>query len=156
MNVRDLMTSPIPSVPPDASIAQVAQLVLDRNVPGVPVVDSSGRLLGTVTEKDLVAKHARLHMPVYLSLLGGFLPLETHRTDEEVRHILAVSARDIMSGRPDTIPAGADVDDAATMMVEKDADLLVVVDGEMPAGVITRRDIIRLLVVEENDGNPAS
>lgn len=153
MIVRDIMISPAPCVAPEASVASVAQLVLTNGVPGAPVVEATGKLIGMVTDKDLVAKHARLHLPVYLGILGGILPLETHRTDEDVRHILGVTARDVMTADVETIGPEADVDDAATTMVDRDADMLVVLDGEQVVGVLTRRDIIRLLVLEENDAD---
>src|SRR5579872_2160828 len=153
MQVRDIMSNTVRSVPPDASVAQVARLVLDTGAPGVPVVDARGRLLGVVTDKDLVAKHARLHLPVYLGLLGSVLPLETHRTDEGMRHILGITARDIMSEAKETIAPDTDVDDAATIMVDRDVELLIVLEGDVVAGLVTRRDIVRLLVLEESDAD---
>jgi CBS domain-containing protein len=151
MNVRDLMTEPI-TVDPSTSIGRVSRLMVENHLSGLPVVDQRGSLVGVVTESDLVTKHARVHGPTYLGFLGGVLPIETRRQDAEVRRALAVSAGDIMSMDFATIPPGADIEDAATLMVERDANPIAVVEGERLVGMISRADIVRLLVVEEDDG----
>jgi CBS-domain-containing membrane protein len=156
MKVRDIMTAPAPSVTPDAPVAQVAQLVLDHGLPGIPVMSEPGRLLGVVTERDLVAKHANVHLPVYIALLGALLPVGTHHTDEDVRHILAVTASEIMTPGGRSIAPEAEVDDAATVMAERDSELLTVMDAGRLVGLLTRRDIIRLLVIEESDAGAES
>jgi CBS domain-containing protein len=156
MKVREIMTTPAPFVSPETSVAQVAQLVLDRGLPGIPVLQEQGTLIGVVTERDLVAKHANVHLPVYVALLGALLPLGTHHADEDVRHILAVTAGEIMTRGDQSISPDVEVDDAATIMAERDVDVLVVMDGGALAGVLTSRDIIRLLVIEESDANGGS
>lgn len=156
MKVRDLMQSPAPAVRPDAQVTDVARLILDRNLSGVAVVDGSGRVRGVVTQADLVAKHARVYAPLYLGILGGILPFDTGRTEEELRHVLAVTAAELMSEREHLIDGDAEIDDAASRMVEHRENPLLVMEGETLVGMLSQTDVIGLLLREElesGDGN---
>lgn len=155
MKVREIMTAPAPSVTPETRVADVARLILERGTGGAAVVDGTGRLLGIVTEHDLVSKHARVHFPRYLGILGGMLPIDLGRGEDDLRRILGVTARDLMTEHADTIDPDADVDDAATLMVDRDANPLVVMEGDRVAGLLSHSDVIRLLIVEESDEGTA-
>ena len=87
MKVRDIMSSSVVTVSPQERVGEVARLMLDQGVSGLPVVDVEGRVVGIITEGDLVAKHARPHVPLYLGILGMFLPIETQRREEELRRV---------------------------------------------------------------------
>src|SRR5262245_35601220 len=54
MQARDVMTAPVVTVRPDTRVEEIAQLLLERRISGVPVVDPGGRLLGIVTGGDLM------------------------------------------------------------------------------------------------------
>jgi CBS domain-containing protein len=156
MNVRELMTSPVTTVAPTAAVADIARIMLEEHVGGVPVVDTRGVVIGIVTESDLVAKHARVHMPTYFSILGLSFPVGARHTDEDLRRALAVSAQDLMTR--DVVVVGPDtpVDDAATMMVEHHVNPLPVVERGRLVGIVSRTDIVRLLLVEETDAGAAA
>jgi CBS domain-containing protein len=89
---------------------------------------------------------------LYLGLLGGILPLDTHRTEDELRHALGVTAADLMTKHAPTIGPDAEIDDAASLMVDKSVDPLLVLEAGGLVGVLTQADIIRLLLIEETDG----
>jgi CBS domain-containing protein len=151
MKVRDLMRSPLITVNPDTLVGQIARLLVENAMSAVPVTDDKGSLAGIVTESDLVVKHAHVHGPTYLGILGGVIPFETRRQDEEIRRALGVTAADVMTTKVFSIAPDADVDDAATVMVEERAQNLAVVEDGRVVGVLSQRDIVRLLVVEEGD-----
>ncbi|HEX6506628.1 MAG TPA: CBS domain-containing protein [Chloroflexota bacterium] len=151
MKVAELMMTPPVALPRDAPVSHAARLMLDNHLSGIPVVNNDGSIAGIITDSDLVTKHAHVHVPIYLGILGGVIPIETRRQDEEIRRALAVTAQDIMDEKYSTISPEADIDDAATLMVEHDADPIAVVDHGRLVGTISRADIIRLLVVEEAD-----
>ena len=56
MQARDVMTAPVVTVRPDTRVEEIAQLLLARRISGVPVVDADGRLVGMVTEGDLMRR----------------------------------------------------------------------------------------------------
>src|SRR5436190_14004202 len=73
MKVADLMSRDVITVSPDTPFKQVVERLIERDISALPVVDHSGRLVGVVTEADLVAKSAypgRRHRA--LGLLGAF------------------------------------------------------------------------------------
>jgi CBS domain-containing protein len=152
MKVRDVMSPLQVAVGPDARVAQVARLLLDRNLTGVPVVEGEA-LVGLITRRDVVTKHAHIHLPVFIGLLGYVAPLELPGSREEVARALAVTASELMETDVVTIEPDAEVDDAATLMVDKDADPIPVVENGRLIGIITMADIIRLVLVEEGDGS---
>lgn len=151
MIVKDIMTADLVTIHPATRVAEIAALMLRRHLSGLPVVDDDGTLVGLVTERDLVAKHARVHLPLYLGILGTVLPLDTRRTKEDLRHALAVTAADLMTEDPQIIEADASIDDAATLMVERAANPLPVVEGGRLIGIVSQADIVRVLLQEEGD-----
>src|SRR5206468_11670934 len=127
VNVREIMLSDVRTVTPQASVDEVARLMLEGGLASVPVVEN-GRLLGVVTETDLVTKHARVHMPTYLGILGTVIPFERRGTDEEIRRVLAVTAGELMEREAPTIGPDATVEDVATYMVDEGVNPVAVVD----------------------------
>jgi CBS domain-containing protein len=151
------MQTPVPSVTTNALVGQVAALMVDGPYAAIPVIDSEGALVGLVTQSDLVVKHANVHGPTYLGILGGIIHFESRRRDEEMRRALGVTAGDVMSTTFSTIGPDDDVDDAATAMVDSGDRTVVVVADAAPIGLLSESDIVRLLVAEErNDDDTAS
>lgn len=149
MKVAEIMTTSLYALGPETPVDQVAQVFARRQVSGVPVVGPDGRLLGMITEEDLIVRNANLHLPTFLNVLDGFIPVRgQHAFEDEMRHMLATRAAEVMSEHLYTVTPDTDVSDAATLMVEKHANPLpVVVDGR-PVGIISRSDIVRLMARE--------
>ncbi|GAC1325269.1 MAG: hypothetical protein NVS2B16_27050 [Chloroflexota bacterium] len=152
MKVRELMNSPAVTVAPSTRVASVARVMVEQNLTGLPVVNDDGELVGIVTQKDVVTKHANVHAPIYLGFLGYSWSVGAREQDDEIRRVLAVSAGDLMSSHVVSVGPEDDVDEAATLMVEKGVNPLPVVDGDRVVGVISQSDILRLVLAEEEDG----
>ena len=104
-------TSPA-SVTADASVEDVVKLLREHELPGVPVVDADGRLVGIVTEADLVLPDDQgdLHIPHYVNLFGGTVFLEPlGRFEKRLRKAFASTAADMMTADPDTVGPDATV-----------------------------------------------
>lgn len=146
MKVKDIMTSNVISVPPEARVGEIARVFREHNISGLPVVTEDGDILGIITELDLVARHARPQMPTFLPLLGAYVPLNREKYRESLRRITGVVAEDIMTTPVTTIDPDASIEDLATMMVSNRANPLPVVDdkGRM-IGIVSRTDILRIL-----------
>jgi CBS-domain-containing membrane protein len=56
MKARDVMTAPVVTVPPETSVSEIARLLIERRISAVPVVDRSGKILGIVSEGDLLRR----------------------------------------------------------------------------------------------------
>jgi CBS domain-containing protein len=152
MKVSEIMVAPPVTVDADASVMQVARVLLEQRLPGVPVVDKQGNLLGVVTEADLIVRNANLHFPRFLTFIDSLMPTGGVREFEaELRRMLATSAREVMSDRLVTIGQDADVADAATMMLDKHANPLPVLEDGTLVGTISRTDLVRLMLLEEDE-----
>jgi CBS domain-containing protein len=113
------------------------------------VVDDSGRLVGIVTEADLVIRdeQADLHLPHHIDLLGGVIFLEPIKHYEErLRRAIASTVADMMTPDPVTVSPEDSVRDAARIIAERGHNRLPVVDeqGKL-VGVVTRVDVLAAL-----------
>ncbi|MGQ9489302.1 MAG: CBS domain-containing protein [Anaerolineae bacterium] len=145
MKARDIMTTDVVTFAPDTPIRQIARTFRRLGITGAPVV-KGGRIVGIVTEIDLIARHARPHSPLYLPLLDAKIPLRGQREYREiVRRILGTTARDIMTTPVKTVAADADLEEVATLMVESKANPVPVVEGDRLVGIIGHTDLLQHL-----------
>lgn len=150
MKVSDIMTQPAIWVMPDTKVEEIARLLVEHNISGVPVVDDAGRVVGIVTETDLVVRNAELHFPRFLQILDSILYLESPKHfEEELRRMLATVAREVMSSPVIVVGPDDPLERAATLMVEKRVNPIPVVKDGKLVGIISRSDIVRLMAREE-------
>jgi CBS domain-containing protein len=145
------MTADPITVAPDASVEEVVRLMRGHELPGLPVVDGDGRLLGIVTESDLVIAddEGDLHIPHYIELFGGIVFLESLRGFEaRLKKAAAATAGDMMTTDPVTVEADDPVRKAARLIADSDHNRLPVTDGGRLVGVVTRVDVLGALAAE--------
>ena len=144
--VRDVMTSPVITVSPETTVAEIAKLLTTRRISGVPVV-SDGQVIGMVSEGDLLWKEGTLHAPVYVTLLDAIIPIGGTKFEEELRKAAGTTARDVMSSPVIAVLPDADVSVAATRMLDHKVNRLPVVDAAgLLVGIVARTDLVRSLV----------
>jgi CBS domain-containing protein len=149
----DLMNTHPLTVSPTTRVGEIARLMVDHQVSGLPVVDETGEMVGLVTQEDMVARHARVHFPLYLNILGGLIPLSSeHHFQEELRRVTGRVAADIMTVHPYTAEAGTPIEEIATQIAEHGVDPVVVLNRRKVVGLITRADLVRLVAIEEQTG----
>ncbi|NOZ27696.1 MAG: CBS domain-containing protein [Chloroflexi bacterium] len=148
MKVRDIMTTDVKIVSPDTPVQDIIRMFRDYAVSGLPVVDDEGKLVGIVTEMDLIRRHARPHAPIYFPILDARIPLGREREYREtVRRILATTAEELMTSPVQTVSPDMDVVDLATLMVERGINPVPVVEDGRLVGIVSRTDLLR--VIEE-------
>jgi CBS domain-containing protein len=147
MQVKEIMTRTVFTVAPDTPVAQVARLLREKHISGVPVVDEQGRVIGIVTEIDLIKRHAQVHMPVYIPFLDSPIFLEDpRRYQEDVRRVLGTTAEEIMTRRVRTATPETSVEDIATLMVDERANPIPIVDSQGDlVGIVSHTDIVHLV-----------
>jgi CBS-domain-containing membrane protein len=90
------MTSPVITVHPDTSVLDLAKLLSEHRINGVPVVDDAGNLVGIVTEADLIDQNKKLHIPSVIFFLDSPIFLESpKKLDKELRKMAGTMAGDI-------------------------------------------------------------
>ena len=133
--VRDVMTSNVVSVPESAGYKDIVTLLHRNRVSAVPVLDRRGRVMGVVSEADLLAKQTAPPLPTGLVRLAWRLRERTKAS--------AVTAAELMTSPAVTIPAGAGVGEAARLMRDRQVKRLPVVDTDgRLAGIVSRVDVL--------------
>jgi CBS domain-containing protein len=146
--VRDIMDPDPPTVRPDSPVEEVVETLRRHELPGVPVVDADGAVVGIVTEADLVLPddEGDLHIPHYINLFGGTIFLEPlSRFEQRLRKAFASKAEDMMTGDPDTVAPDTSVREAARIIHESGHNRLPVVEDGRLVGVVTRVDVLGAL-----------
>jgi predicted transcriptional regulator len=145
MLIKDIMTKKIITVSPEMGVHKLAELFMEKNISGAPVVDESGKLLGVVKEEGVIFQDKKVHLPTFINFSFGYLTLGTGRYNEEIKKITASKVADIMEKDNVTINPNAELEDVATLMIEKGAYYLPVVDNGKLVGVVTKKDIVRAI-----------
>lgn len=149
--VRDLMTSEVVCVSPDAPVSRIALLMHDKAISGIPVVDEERRVVGMVTDLDLIVRNTRLEPPAFFQILDGRIPLETPgHYKKRLQHMLGTHARDVMTEEVVTIGPDEEVEALAALMVKRRVNPVPVVEAGVLVGVVSRADVIRLMAREDD------
>jgi CBS domain-containing protein len=138
MNVADVMTTDVVKVRPSMPLKGVAELLLSRGISGVPVVDAEGRMLGVLSETDVLAKER--------GSIDRRSLLHRLATRAEQAKLDATTAGQAMTSPAVTIPPYATVAEAAAKMLEHGVNRLPVIDGPTLRGIVTRADLVRAFV----------
>ena len=149
LTARDIMTPDPLSVPGDLSVTDAARLMVDKRVGALPVMDGT-KLIGIVTEGDLIMQDVKVEFPTYVHLLDGFImyPPATARFEAELKKAVGATVADVMSTEPVTVQVNTSVADVATLMVDQDVSRVPVLDGEALVGIVSKGDIVRSLIAE--------
>ena len=148
MRVGEVMEQDWPTLGPDATVEEAIKLFAEARISGAPVV-SGGRLLGIVTEGDLIFRDAEIKAPGFLDILGGLIPLgSTEEYRREALKSAGVTVDEVMTGDVVTADPDATLAETATVMAEERKKILPVVEGDRLIGVITRMDILTLHVLK--------
>jgi acetoin utilization protein AcuB len=133
MFVRDHMVSPAVTVAPDLPFQEALKLIQESRLRRLPVVDKNGKLIGIVSERDLL--YASPSPATTLSVWEMTYVLSKIKVEE-------LMTKEVITTTPDT-----PIEDAASLMVEKKVGSLPVIDADnKPVGIIADKDIFSILV----------
>lgn len=144
MNAAEVMSTPVVTVSPSTPVPEIARLLVERRISGVPVVGQDGELLGMVSEADLLRLHGadeaaeprhwwqRLVHP-------GASPLLRAR-------LQALSAADVMTRGAISVGEYAPLAEVAAVLVERHVHRVTVLSGRRVVGIITGSDMMRALL----------
>ena len=143
MKASDIMTKEIVSITPDTSVKEIAGLMTSQRVSGMPVVDGNGKLVGIVSESDLLHRAETGTERKRKWWLGVFQ--DSDRLAREFVKSHGLKASDIMTSRVTTIDSNADLGEVADQLDRHKLKRLPVVEGGRIVGMITRADLVRAL-----------
>lgn len=142
----DVMTTEVITVTLRTSLRELASILSEKHVNGVPVVDDQGTVLGVVCESDLVDQNRPLHIPTVFVILDSVIPLENPwRLQKEFKRLTATTVGDIYSRPAVTVRPAADLADVARLMVERKLYTIPVVEAGKLVGILGKADVIRAM-----------
>jgi CBS domain-containing protein len=147
MRAMDVMTTDVITVAPDMSVQDLAKLLAERGISGTPVVDAGGRLVGIVSEGDLLhraeigtaRRHRERRRSWWLDHFASELAREYVKSHG--RTVNDIMSRDVVSVTEDT-----DLGDVASLLEAKRVKRVPVMRGDRVIGIITRANLVRALV----------
>jgi CBS domain-containing protein len=152
MMVRDFMTRPVIALGPEASVAEAAKLMLQHRISGLPVVDSAHKLVGIVSEHDLLRRGedaAGRNKRHWLHLM-----IDRAGLAEESNHFHDRKVSDVMTSNPITVYPTTSLSEACRVIVQHCIKRLPVVESGDLVGIIARTDFMRALA-QAGDGKRA-
>jgi CBS domain-containing protein len=147
--VRDMMTRPVRSVRPETPLKEVARLLIEHRISGLPVVDDDGRVVGVISEGDLLVKEQGADAIRRRPLARVFG--ESAETRGLLAKAEARTAGDAMTTPAITIDASRPIGVAAAMMVERKVNRLPVTEDDRLVGIVTRADVVRAFTRSDDE-----
>ncbi len=141
MKARDVMVSPVVTVKPDSSIKDVAQTLLDRRISAVPVVDADGKLLGMVSEGDLLHRSeagTERRRSWWLQAFAEDETLAAEFVKAHSRKVADVMTRDVVTASPDT-----PLHEIAALLESKMIKRVPIVENGRLVGIVSRANLIQ-------------
>ena len=146
LKAKNVMTTSPITVTPEMEIINAAKTLLDNRINGVPVIEK-GKLVGILCQSDLISQQKKFPMPSLFTFLDGFIPLQSNKDIEKaVKKIAATVVRDAMTPDPVTVSPDTDIEEIASLMIDKNFHTIPVVEKDKLVGIIGKEDILKTLV----------
>jgi len=152
MKAHDIMTTNVVSVLPETPVRDIAALMVEKHISGVPVCSASGTLVGIISESDLLRRPelgTEKHRPRWLSFFTS--------TDEQAREFTkshALHADEVMSKEVFAVNEDAPLDDVVELMEKHNIKRVPVIAHGKLVGIVSRVDIVRALAARQSEVMP--
>ena len=146
----EIMDADVPSLTREEDAKRAIDLLAQTELGAIAVVDSENKVVGIVSESDLVLseEESDLHLPHYLNIMGGVVFIGSMKGfDEKLEKAFATNVRDLMTADPVVASVDEGAESVAKKIADKHHNHLPVVDGDgRLAGMVTRADALAALV----------
>jgi CBS domain-containing protein len=148
--VAEVMTPTPIIVRPETPLKEAIQILAERRISGLPVVDDTGKLVGILSEGDLMWQESGVTPPAYIMFLDSVIYLQNPAAYERDLHkALGQTVGEVMSKNPVTIAPEKTLREAAKIMHDRNIHRLPVLDhGGQVIGILTRGDIVRAMAAD--------
>ena len=149
--VADVMTPNPTTVQSQTPLQEAIKILAEKSFSGLPVVDEEGKLVGVLSETDLMWQETGVEPPPYIMFLDSVIYLQNPaRYQKEIHKALGQTVGEVMSDQPVSIQGDRPLREAANIMHDKDIRRLPVVDPttDKVVGILTRGDIVRAMATE--------
>ena len=148
LRAQDLMTTPVATTSPEATLGEVARFMIERNVSCLPVVAGDGSLVGIITHTDFTPRERHLPFSAerFYSVLGEWVSKVSF--EEEFHKLASKRVSEVMSHPVVTLGADSPLGLVAETMYRRNIHRLPLLQEGKLAGIITRHDLIKLVAAE--------
>jgi acetoin utilization protein AcuB len=122
--ISRLMSTDVVTVSPDTTILGAAKVLVKQNITGLPVVDKENRLLGIVSEKDLL-------------ILAYSLATKSYASNDSPKTVEEVMAKDVV-----TFDKDDPVDDVIECLMDGNFRRVPILSGDKLVGIVSRKDLL--------------
>jgi CBS domain-containing protein len=150
--VSELMRTEFPTLSPEDSIATVARQIADSGLPGLPVVEN-GEIIGIITEADIIMREAEVDVPAPSTFFDAIFSIDAGQDfGEELRKVVAITARELMSHPVFNVLESATLEQVATLMIDRRVNPIPVVDDNHAlVGIVSRTELVRVIARLEGE-----
>ncbi len=146
VTAQDIMSTEVVTVTTTTTLSEVAKKFVETRFGNLPVLDESGKLIGTISETDLIEQQSPLHIPTVMTLFDWVFAFGSEKQFKaEVDRVTATVVGELYSKDPIVCSPDATMRDMAGLMSQHKVHLLPVVDNGTMVGVVARLDLIRVL-----------
>jgi CBS domain-containing protein len=150
LTVKEIMTRDVLTAAPDMEIAEAANLLMSKNINGLPVLDGEGRLRGILCRSDIIAQQKKLPLPSLFTFLDGYITFSSMKgIEKEARKIAALTVADAMTRNPISVSPDSTIETVAALMVDRNFHTLPVVDDGAVVGVVGQSDVLGTIASRE-------
>ncbi|BAZ81719.1 MAG: CBS domain-containing protein [Sphaerospermopsis sp.] len=148
--VAEVMTHNPIMVNPQTPLKEAIQILAEKRISGLPVINDAGKLVGIISETDLMWQETGVTPPAYIMFLDSVIYLQNPGAYERDLHkALGQTVGEVMSKNPLTITPDKSLKEAAKIIQEHKVHRLPVLDSTSKViGILTRGDIIRAMAAE--------
>ena len=143
MRASDVMVRAVVTVSPDTTVEALARLMINLRISGVPVLDNDGRLVGIVSEGDLLRRveiETERHRPRWSEQFSSNSQRATEYIKSHARRV-----RDIMTREVFTVEAAATLGEIADLLEARKIKRVPVVHDGKVVGIVSRADLLKVL-----------
>lgn len=143
---RDIMNSNPPHCSMGTLVEDVAKRFALEDLSGILVVDDEKRLVGVITESDLIDQQKNLHVPTAVALFDMVIPMGEAQFEDELARMQAIRAEELAHSDVTTVDIDSDLNEIASVMGDQHVHHLPVLEDGAVVGLIGKHDVIKALV----------
>ena len=149
MLAKDVMKTELVTVGEDTPVKEIARKMLDHDISGLPVVNGQGKILGVVSELDLMRMQIKPNEPSIWTMIWGMDPDREKQHRDAIRKYMGKTAGDVMTAPAMTVEASDSLEKVGNLMFNKKIKRVFVTEGGKLVGVISRSAFTKLLLNDE-------
>lgn len=149
-NAKDIMNKKVIKINENSIVQELAKLLLDNKISGVPVINDQEKLVGIVSKSDIVIKGEKSAFPLFFGPFENYIFFESKKALEkyegELQSHLKTKIKDIMTKDVKIVNIDTPVSRVANIMITNNINRIPVVDNEDKlVGIIARADILKVI-----------